>query len=206
MTETSARPEAAQLRPAVCPRPVGCKRQLGRWLECLSTRTHCPEPCPSNTTAMIRDTNYTSTAIHNQRLYEVRTVALTADPRRTTPRCSPSLPNVRFLPAHGSRCCHASTSPIEALVLTATTLRYEAGCAAWPPHAPLRRTTRMKCCTKHSNYHQSPNPNAKFLLCFGQRPNIRASAASVKTGAMGAGAAQQRLAASVTDKLDGCMR
>jgi len=27
-----------------------------------------------------------------------------------------------------------------------------------------------------------------------------------KTGAMGAGAAQQRLAASVTDKLGGCMR
>jgi len=38
------------------------------------------------------------------------------------------------------------------------------------------------------------------------RPNIRASAASVKAGAMGAGAAQQRLAASVTDKLGGCMR
>jgi len=37
-------------------------------------------------------------------------------------------------------------------------------------------------------------------------PNIRASAASVKAGAMGAGAAQQRLAASVTDKLGGCMR
>jgi len=36
--------------------------------------------------------------------------------------------------------------------------------------------------------------------------NIRASAASVKAGAMGAGAAQQRLAASVTDKLGGCMR
>jgi len=39
-----------------------------------------------------------------------------------------------------------------------------------------------------------------------REPNIRASAASVKAGAMGAACASARGAASVTAKLDGCMR